>query len=79
VSATISLDASVTITIKDSRGRPVRTLLAAASEPAGTVSAIWDRKNSSGRRVKAGTYSALVQATRSDGSSASSSATFKVS
>jgi hypothetical protein len=66
VSFELSGTALVTVEIRNPAGAVVRTLLADASRSAGTVKASWDRKDASGRRVKAGSYSAVV--TASDGS-----------
>lgn len=73
----LSTGASVTVEVWDSAGRLVRTLLAAAPEDAGSVSITWDRKDSSGRRAKAGTYTAVVTASSST-STASATTGFKV-
>ena len=65
VSFQLSGTARVTLEIRNQAGGVVRTLLADASRSAGTVKATWDRKDASGRRVKPGSYSAVV--TASDG------------
>ena len=79
ISFSISTPASVTITILSGSGSPVRTLLASVSKSSGTVSAVWDRKNSAGQRVKSGAYSARVDATDSSGQTATAKASFQVS
>lgn len=79
VASSLSAAASVTIEIRDAGGALVRTLLASAARGAGSVSATWDRKDAAGRKARSGTYSAEVRAVTSDGQSARSSTTFKVS
>jgi hypothetical protein len=78
ISTTISTAAQVTIEIRTANGQLVRTLLSGRGEPAGSVSTAWDRKDSSGRRVRAGTYTASVRAVTS-GASAAASTAFVVS
>jgi SdrD B-like protein/flagellar hook capping protein FlgD len=75
----VSRSATITIRILDSKGSLVRTLLSSASEAAGTVQATWDRKNSAGRKVRSGTYQASVDASDSDGQTATTSISFTVS
>lgn len=79
VTTSLSAAAAVTIEIRDAGGALVRTLLASAARTAGSVSATWDRKDAGGRKARSGTYTAEVRAVTSDGQSALSSATFKVS
>lgn len=55
--------ATVTVTILDAKGHLVATLINAAAEPGGASASVWNRTNSSGQRVKSGTYSASVTAT----------------
>jgi len=78
VSTSISAGAKVTVEIRNASGALVRTLLSSATEPAGSLSVKWDRKDALGRRVKSGTYTAAVSAT-GDGGSASASSAFRVS
>jgi hypothetical protein len=79
ISSSISEPADVTIEIRDARGATVRRLLASVPRPAGAVSAVWDKKDSSGRRVRSGTYAAVVKGATADGRSDSASTDFKVS
>ena len=79
VSFGLSIPASVTLTIVNAKGTVVRTLLSKASEPGGAVSATWDRKDSSGKRVASGTYKASVTAVDASGHTATSSYSFSVS
>ena len=79
VTLSLSTPAAVTVEIRDAGGALVRTLLASAARTAGSVSATWDRKDAAGRKARSGTYTAEVRAVASDGRSASSSTTFKVS
>jgi len=74
----ISMPATVTVTITTAGGSVVKTLLTNASEPAGSVSAGWDRTNSSGKRVSSGTYVAKVVATDASGFTATSTVSFSV-
>jgi hypothetical protein len=77
VSFSLSQHATVTVTIRDSGGRVVRQLLTNVSA-SGSVASTWDRKDASGRRVKAGAYSAVVTATDDYGHVVTASAPFKV-
>jgi flagellar hook assembly protein FlgD len=79
VDSTLSTAANVTIEIRDAGGALVRTLLAGAARDAGSVSGTWDRKDAGGRKARSGTYVAEVRAVASDGRSARTTATFKVS
>lgn len=79
VTSTLSTAANVTIEIRDAGGALVRTLLAGAARDAGSVSGTWDRKDAGGRKARSGTYVAEVRAVASDGRSARTTATFKVS
>jgi hypothetical protein len=79
VSLSLSESAMVTVEIHDVTGATVRTLLSSVTRPAGDFSTTWDRKDLSGRRVKTGTYSAVVRAVTTDGRSASAATDFKVS
>jgi flagellar hook assembly protein FlgD len=67
---------SLTITVTDSSGRTIKTLYSAAAS--GQVSKAWDRTDSAGRRVKSGTYAAVVVATSST-ATARASSSFSVS
>lgn len=59
-SFTLAAPATVTVEIRDAAGVLVRTLLNAASKPAGTTSVVWDRKDAKGRRAPAGSYNLVV-------------------
>jgi hypothetical protein len=74
----LSSAASVTVTIRDPAGGVVRTLVSSANQSSGSHSMKWDRKNSTGQRVKSGTYTAEVDATAA-GVSTSAQAIFQVS
>jgi hypothetical protein len=78
VGFSLSAPASVTVTILDSTGAPVRTLLSSASKPAGAATVTWDRKDASGRKVRSGTYAASVQAVDGGGAKAGTSVNFAV-
>jgi flagellar hook assembly protein FlgD len=67
ITSSITVDASVTVEIRNARGQLVRRLIAGVLEPAGSIEAIWDRRDARGKRVKAGTYVAVVQAVGADG------------
>jgi hypothetical protein len=56
VSFKLSEEASVSLTLADARGKLVRTFFTSIKLPSGVTSIAWDRKDSSGRRVKSGTY-----------------------
>jgi len=77
VSFTLSQHATVTVTIRDSAGKDVRQLLTNASA-SGSVASTWDRKDATGRRVKAGGYSAVVTATDDYAHVVTASAPFQV-
>jgi len=81
-SGTVSFreSAAATVTVRiTSNGATVRTLINTKSEPAGTVSVGWDRKNDAGRRVNSGTYVVTVSATDAGGNTANSQLSFQVS
>lgn len=78
VSLSISAPAAVTVTIVDGSGAVVRTLLSSVAEPAGAVSAVWDRKDGAGRRVKTGTYTASARAVDAAGNQATAAVSFAV-
>jgi hypothetical protein len=78
VSFSVSAPGSITVKILSAKGSLVRTLLSSAPKPAGSLSALWDRTDSTGRRVKRGTYSARVDAVDGTGQSATASASFSV-
>jgi hypothetical protein len=78
-SFTLSAPATVTVTIRDAKDMLVRTLLSSAGKPSGTVAVAWDRKNTAGQRVKAGTYKAVVDAVDATGAHAAASRSFSVS
>lgn len=74
----ISAAATVTLAVRDAKGGLVRTLLDRVPRQAGDVSALWDRKNAAGQRVKAGTYLLAAQATDAAGATVTGQSTFKV-
>lgn len=78
-SFTQSLQASDTVQILNSSGTLVKTLLFKSTQPAGSVSATWDRTNSAGKRVGAGAYTAQVTATDAYGHAVTSALSFSVS
>src|SRR3954453_1102342 len=55
VSFSLSAAAKTSVTVMDSGGAVVKTLLASASEAARMVSVAWNRTNSKGKRVTSGT------------------------
>ena len=61
----LSAPATVTVEVRDGAGKLVRTLMASIAEDAGPASVTWDRKDSSGRRAKGGSYTVVVTATDS--------------
>lgn len=63
----LSSAASVSLRVTTPSGTLVKSLLADAPVEAGTVSAAWDRTNTKGQRVKAGTYILVATATSSSG------------
>ena len=79
VSFELSAPASVTTEIRDKRGKLVRTLLSNTSESAGGVSLNWDRRNTNGRKVASGTYTARVVARDSASASVVQTKSFRVS
>lgn len=78
LSFALSAAATVNIVIKNSSGTIVRNLLTSAPEPTGTSQVTWNRLDNKGRKVRTGTYSAVVSATNSTGS-ATGSVTFSTS
>jgi hypothetical protein len=78
VGSTVSAASTVTLAIRTTGGSLVRMLLN-TSTAGGTVAASWDRKNASGRRVKSGTYFAVVTAVEASGASATAKTSFTVS
>lgn len=74
----LSIASTVSLRITTSAGVLVKTLLSSAPAAAGGVSAVWDRTNMNGQRVKAGTYLLVASATSSGGSS-SDQVSFSVS
>ena len=76
VSFRLSAPASVTVTILDANGNLVQTLLSNPSQASGSVTAAWDRKDASGKRVKAGTYTVWAHATNQGGQSTGQSLNF---
>lgn len=57
---------SVTVTIRDLQGQPIRTMKVGAKQ-AGVVNLAWDGKNDSGTQQPPGVYSISVSATGADG------------
>lgn len=60
--------ASVTLEVRNDRGDVVRTMDLGAAED-GAHTAVWDGENDAGQRLPAGTYTASVVATNTDGES----------
>jgi len=77
VSFVLSTTAAVSVQILNSKGAIVKTIMS-SSVSSGTVSASWDRTNSSGRKVGKGTYSVRVDAS-SGSQTASVNLSFTVS
>jgi hypothetical protein len=77
VTSFVSTVATVSLTVQTASGQPVATLQPPTLVSAGSVSASWDRRDESGRRVPAGTYRAVVTATV-DGTTRSATTTFSV-
>ena len=67
-----------TVDIRTSKGALVRTLAANATEDAGSVNLVWNRRSSTGQRVKPGIYVLSVRALDSSGHSDSETASFSV-
>lgn len=63
ISSTVSADAAVSLVVRDAAGSLVRTVLTRRQVVAGAFSSRWDRKDAKGRRVPAGAYSAVAEAT----------------
>jgi hypothetical protein len=78
VSFSISAPGAVSVKVLNGKGSLVRTLLSSSPKLAGSVSTVWDRTDSAGRRVKRGTYSVRVDLVDRSGQSATSSAGFSV-
>jgi hypothetical protein len=78
VSFGLSAAASVTLTIRTAGGTVVRTLLANASEPTGSTSVTWDRRDSGGHLVASGAYTARVDAVGASSQTATASVAFSV-
>lgn len=74
ISFTLSSAAAVTVKVIDSSGAVVRTLLSDMAKASGQVGVTWDRKNSAGRRVAAGSYRVVVDATASGATTSASTA-----
>jgi len=73
----LSRHATVSAWILDARGTVIRQLALNLDEAGGSASLTWDRRDSKGRRVRAGDYSVVVSA--ADGSSVdSASSSFRV-
>jgi hypothetical protein len=76
VSFMLNRAASVTVTIRDSKGATVKTLASNAAALTGSNSIVWDKTNDRGRKVGRGTYSVVVEAQASDGTAATASVAF---
>lgn len=59
--------AKITVDVLNSSGAVVKNIMNNVSQPGGTVTVSWDRKDSRGRKVKPGTYGFFVKAITSDG------------
>lgn len=79
VSFTLSTVATTTVTITKPDGSLIRVLTQGASLPSGSSSFSWDRKDARGRKVRSGTYNAVVSASSSDGQQVSRAMAFTVS
>jgi hypothetical protein len=79
ITAELTTNASATVTILTPKGQTVRTLLSGVNEAPGQFTVPWDRKDARGRRVKAGTYIARVDAVSAQGASARNQTSFAVS
>jgi hypothetical protein len=75
---TLSEHATTTVDVVNASGALVRRLLAAVSA-SGAVSTKWDRKDSSGHRVKSGTYTVKVTAVDDYGDTVNAAVPAKVS
>jgi SdrD B-like domain/FlgD Ig-like domain len=78
IAFSLSSQATTTVDVVSSSGALVRRLLAGVSA-SGTVSTKWDRKDSSGHRVKSGNYTLKVTAVDDLGNTATATAPAKVS
>jgi flagellar hook assembly protein FlgD len=78
VTFSLSAPASVTARVLTAQGALVRSLLAGAARPAGTVSVMWDRKDAAGHRMAKGTYRLQASAVDGAGQSAAATITFGV-
>jgi flagellar hook assembly protein FlgD len=76
---TLTIPARVSVQVLDGRGSVVRTLVAGRDLPSGHASVFWDRRDDSGRRVKAGTYVIRVHATAPDAQQDQASASITAS
>jgi flagellar hook assembly protein FlgD len=76
---TLTVPARVSVQVLDDRGSVVRTLVAGRDLPSGSASVFWDRRDDSGRRVKAGTYVIRVQAIAPDAQQDQASASITAS
>jgi hypothetical protein len=79
VGFTLSAPASATIGIRDDRGALVRTLRSGWTLPGGSASLKWDRLDAAGRKVRRGTYTAVVDAVDDRAVSVRASVAFQVS
>lgn len=78
ISFTLSEAAAVTVNVENRGGTVVRSLLTAASKPAGAVSVRWNGKSAQGKFVKPGRYSYRISAVDAAGNEASASGTVTV-
>lgn len=77
-SFSMSAAASTTVRIFTAKGALVRSLLADAAKPGGSIDLAWDRKDAAGRRVGKGTYRLQVDVVDALGRRATANATFAV-
>ena len=77
-SFSLSAPATLTVRIVSGKGALVRNLLLNAETPAGQVSALWDRKDATGRKMGRGTYRLEVEAVDAAGQRATATRTFAV-
>lgn len=71
ITAVIARPAKVTVAIKDSVGKVVKTLMKGQQKPPGDHTIAWDGRADAGEFVKAGVYSYAVKATEASGKESS--------
>jgi hypothetical protein len=71
-SFSLSVNATITLDILDSKGQLVRRLLSSSAQPAGSVASAWDRKTSTGQKAARGTYTLTVRAVSAGGEATAS-------